>query len=161
MATPTKVTIDHDEIRQWAERRRARPTVVKGTGIIRLDFPGYSGEGKLQPKNWDEFFRRFDESNLAFIYQDKTARGQTSNFNKLVGRETVDLESGAKTAPPRRRRRTQTTRSTARATTEKAQGTTRARPKTARGAKHGTRSTGKATTKSAGRSTTRTGKTRS
>jgi hypothetical protein len=93
MASKTRVTVDHDEIRRWAEARGARPTVVKGTSIIRLDFPGYSGEGKLQPIDWNEFFRRFEEGNLALIYQEKTARGQTSNFNKL-------RHQGRAAAPP-------------------------------------------------------------
>jgi hypothetical protein len=106
MASKTRVTIDHDEIRKWAEQRRAKPAMVKGTGIVRLDFPGFSGEGKLEPIEWDQFFERFDESQLALIFQEKTARGQKSNFNKFVGRESVDLETGAtKVAPPRRQRR--------------------------------------------------------
>jgi hypothetical protein len=101
----TKVTISHDDIRRWAEQRRGRPSAVKGTGIIRIDFPGYSGAGKLQKADWDEFFQKFDESNLALVYQDRTAGGQKSNFNKLVGRETVDLATGQKVKPPRRRAR--------------------------------------------------------
>jgi hypothetical protein len=102
-------TIDHEEIRRWAEERGGQPARVKGTGgdeqtgILRIDFPGYS-EGKLEPISWDEFFEKFDESNLAFVYAE-TARGQKSNFNKLISRESVDLESGELVAPPRRRRK--------------------------------------------------------
>ena len=50
----TRVLTDHDEIRQWAEERGATPSRVRGTGddddvgIIRLDFPGYSGEDTLE-----------------------------------------------------------------------------------------------------------------
>ena len=46
----SKVTFDHEEIRRWAEERNAKPACVRGTGkagdigMIRLDFPGYSGE---------------------------------------------------------------------------------------------------------------------
>lgn len=91
-------TTDHDEIRQWAEERGAHPACVKGTGkgetgMIRLDFPGYSGAQSLQPITWDEWFRKFDEKNLALIYEDKTARGQKSNFNKLVSRKTVQARA--------------------------------------------------------------------
>jgi hypothetical protein len=87
---------DHDEIRSWAEERGAKPACVRGTGgrgdtgMIRLDFPGFSGEGKLQEISWDEWFRSFDENNLALIVQDRTAGGQKSNFNKLVSRETAE-----------------------------------------------------------------------
>jgi len=60
--------------------------------MIRLEFPGApnSRDDKLQPIEWDEFFEKFDSNNLALVYQDKTARGQTSNFNKLVSRETAE-----------------------------------------------------------------------
>lgn len=89
-------TIDHDFIRQWAEERGATPSAVKGTGgdddpgIIRLDFPGFSGEGTLEPISWEEFFQKFDERELALLYQEETAEGQKSNFNKIVKRSTVE-----------------------------------------------------------------------
>lgn len=90
-----KSTTDHDFIQRWAEERGAKPTAVKGTGggddpgLIRLDFPGYSGEGKLEPISWDQWFEKFDEAGLALVYQDETAEGEPSNFNKLVKRETA------------------------------------------------------------------------
>jgi hypothetical protein len=98
MATPARshanrVLTDHDEIRQWAEARNATPAAVARTGddedpgIIRLDFPGYSGEGSLEPIEWDEWFEKFEASNLALIVQDTTADGKRSNFNKLVHRD--------------------------------------------------------------------------
>jgi hypothetical protein len=91
-----KWTTDHELIRQWAESRGAKPTAVKGTGdeedpgIIRLDFPGFSGEGKLEPIAWDEWFEKFDAAQLALLFQEETADGQRSNFNKLVKRDTVE-----------------------------------------------------------------------
>jgi hypothetical protein len=87
------VLVDHDEIRRWAEDRNAEPSCVRGTGggndpgMIRLDFPGYSGADSLERIDWNEWFRAFDENNLALIVQDQTARGEQSNFNKLVSRE--------------------------------------------------------------------------
>ena len=95
MAASSKVTTDHDEIRRWAEARSAAPSTVtrtrssKDIGIIRLDFPGFSGEGALEPITWDEFFTKFDDEGLAFVYQDKTAAGRTSSFNRFVKRDTV------------------------------------------------------------------------
>jgi ferritin-like metal-binding protein YciE len=86
---------DHDQIRQWAEERGGTPSCVRGTGnrgdigMLRLDFPGYSGGKSLQPIAWDDWFEKFDERGLALLVQDKTARGQKSNFNKLVSRETA------------------------------------------------------------------------
>ena len=94
-------TTDHEEIRRWAEERGAKPACVKRTGgkgdigIIRLEFPGAPGarDENLQPISWDEWFRKFDESNLAFVYEETTADGQKSNFNKLVKRETAKAKS--------------------------------------------------------------------
>jgi hypothetical protein len=57
--------------------------------MIRLDFPGYSGEQSLEKIEWDEWLGKFDESGLALLVQDKTASGERSNFNKLVNRETA------------------------------------------------------------------------
>jgi hypothetical protein len=86
-------TTDHGAIRKWAESRGAKPACVKGTGgkgdtgLLRLDFPGYSGDDSLQEISWDEFFEKFDEQGLALLYQDETAGGKKSNFNKLVKRD--------------------------------------------------------------------------
>ncbi len=95
MASDNRTLIDHDEIRQWAEARHAQPAAVRRTetkddpGIIRLDFPGYSGEDSLDPISWDEWFDKFDESKLALLVQDKTADGKRSNFNKLIHRQNA------------------------------------------------------------------------
>jgi hypothetical protein len=90
-----KMTQDHDEIRQWAEERGGKPATVKATekggepGILRIDFPGYSGEGSLEEVSWEEFFSKFDEKDLVFLYQDETAGGETSRFHKFVSKETA------------------------------------------------------------------------
>jgi hypothetical protein len=93
MTTPSNTTTDHQTIRQWAEARQGKPSRVKGTdngddsGVLRIDFPGYSGEDSLEEISWDDFFRKFEESDLALVYQETTADGEPSNFNKLVSRE--------------------------------------------------------------------------
>ncbi len=101
-ARRTHYTTDHDTIREWAEGRGGEPAAVKRTrggrgkgdpGIIRLDFPGYSGEGSLEHISWNDFFRKFDDNNLVFVYQDRTARGQQSNFNKLISAESVNTDA--------------------------------------------------------------------
>jgi hypothetical protein len=92
----SRVLTDHDEIQRWAEERDARPSAVQRThtddsvGIIRLDFPGYSGENSLEEIEWDEWFDKFDDNNLALIVQDQTAGGERSNFNKIVSRDSVE-----------------------------------------------------------------------
>jgi hypothetical protein len=99
----SKTSTDHDEIRQWAEARAGRHAVVKSTrgkgddtGILRIDFPGYSGAGSLEQISWEEFFEKFDREKLALVYQETTARGQKSNFNKIVSRESVTGRAAGK-----------------------------------------------------------------
>lgn len=89
-------TTDHDEIRKWIETRKGRPAAVrtKGKGgILRVDF-GEPDEN-LEPIEWDEFFRIFDENSLAFLHQDKTSDGKVSRFNKFVERGSDRSHSAA------------------------------------------------------------------
>jgi len=89
-----KVTTDHAKIRKWVESRRGVPVRVHGTGsaadagLLRIDFPerDEKDEEELEEITWDEFFEKFDEKRLAFVYQEKTAAGLKSRFNKFVGR---------------------------------------------------------------------------
>lgn len=87
-----QVTTNHDEIRRWVEERGGHPAQVKGTerggsALLRIDYPGFSGEDRLEPIEWDEFFEIFDENNLAFLYQEKTADGGQSRFSKFINRD--------------------------------------------------------------------------
>ncbi|MGZ3458226.1 MAG: hypothetical protein ACXU86_06915 [Archangium sp.] len=127
------MTIDHDEIRNWAEARCGRPSMVTGTGegghpgILRIDFPGYSGRGTLEPISWDEFFEKFEESNLALVLSEH-AHGHRSNFNKLIARESVDLETGEKVGLSRHRRKQAEQAATPRRATAKKAGARKATP---------------------------------
>jgi hypothetical protein len=97
MATARKTT-DHDQIRKWLEQRGGTPARVnakghrQGGGILRIDFkdPGGENDEALEPIGWDDFFRTFDENELAFLHQDKTADGKESRFNKFVARAGDD-----------------------------------------------------------------------
>ena len=92
MAHSANRTIDHDEIRRWVEQRGGKPAHVKRTtdggdpGVLRIDFPGFSGEGTLEELAWDEWLDWFDRNELAFLYQDEPK----SRFNKLVRRNAQD-----------------------------------------------------------------------
>lgn len=76
-------------IRQWAEERDASPATVEGTehgehlGVLRFDFPGYGGGGKLRHVSWEEWFDTFDTRQLNFIYQERKSDGTQSNFFRL------------------------------------------------------------------------------
>lgn len=86
----TKFTEDHDEIRRWVEERGGQPARVKDSNLLRIDYPGFSGEGTLEPISWNEFFKIFDENNLIFLYQDETKDGGQSRFSKFVDRDSVE-----------------------------------------------------------------------
>jgi hypothetical protein len=91
MASKTKTTTDHDEIRRWVEEHGGKPVSVRGTGngdagVLRIDFPGGAGQDELEPLSWDEWFEKFDENDLAFLYQEEKASGEDSTFFKLVSR---------------------------------------------------------------------------
>lgn len=83
-------TTDHDEIRRWVEARDGRPATVRGTeddgddaGVLRIAF---SNDRSLEPIDWEDFFEKFEDEELAFLYQDKTRDGKPSRFFKLVER---------------------------------------------------------------------------
>jgi len=92
MASKSNTTTDHDEIRRWVEEHGGKPVTVRGTGdgddagVLRIDFPGGAGEDELEPISWEEWFEKFDENNLAFLYQEEKASGEDSTFFKLVSR---------------------------------------------------------------------------
>lgn len=126
-------TTDHDTIRAWTEARGGRPSIVptsggkgrkKSGGVLRLDFG--PKEENFEEVSWDQFFEIFDGSDLAFLYQDKTADGQESRFNKFVhrsGHETASKPSASrrKSGPARQ--------SDARGSTTKAELLAKAREK--------------------------------
>jgi hypothetical protein len=97
----SKTTTDHDEIRNWVDERGGRPARVKGTenkqgaGLLRIDYPGFSGEDTLETITWEEFFQAFDDNNLAFLYQEETKDGSESRFSKLIERESTKDKSRA------------------------------------------------------------------
>lgn len=81
-------TTDHDTIKTWIEARKGRPSKVAGngkSGILRVDFR--EKDDDLNEIGWDEFFRIFEESHLAFLFQEETASGEKSRFNKFIERD--------------------------------------------------------------------------
>jgi len=85
-------TTDHEAIRTWVEERGGRPARVRGTGddgdpgVLRIDFPERGDDESLEPISWEEWFRAFEENDLAFVYQEETSEGAESRFSRLVSR---------------------------------------------------------------------------
>lgn len=95
-------TTDHDFIRRWVEERGGWPARVEGTGrgrdpgLIRIDFPGYSGEGSLERIEWDDWFQGFENNQLAFLHRDMDhGGGDLDRFNKLISRTGEDDGEGS------------------------------------------------------------------
>jgi hypothetical protein len=93
MTQETKKTTDHDEIRAWVEARNGAPATVTSTakggepGVLRILFREQESGESLEEISWDDFFEKFEEANLAFLYQDETKEGKTSRFFKFVERD--------------------------------------------------------------------------
>jgi hypothetical protein len=89
----TNKTTNHEEIRRWVEEHDGKPVSVRDTGsgddpgVLRIDFPGGSSGDRFEEMSWDEWFEKFDENNLAFLYQEQKASGEDSTFFKLVSRD--------------------------------------------------------------------------
>src|SRR5947208_4531233 len=99
-----KTTTDHDEIRRWVEARGGYPAHVTRTesgddpGVLRIDYPGYSGQDTLGRIEWDQFFEWFDRDKLAFLYQDEG----DSRFSKFVSRDATASSSRTRRASSKR-----------------------------------------------------------
>ena len=89
----SKTTTNHDEIRRWVEERGGSPARVKETELLRIDYPGFTGDDTLERISWEDFFAAFDENKLAFLYQDKLESGETSRFSKLIDSNSADAKS--------------------------------------------------------------------
>jgi hypothetical protein len=93
VASQTTTTTDHDEIRRWVGEHDGKPASVRGTegsddaGVLRIDFPGGAGEDQLEHISWEDWFEKFEQSGLAFLYQQQKASGEDSTFFKLVSRD--------------------------------------------------------------------------
>jgi hypothetical protein len=89
MASATKTTTDHQEIRRWVESHGGKPATVRGTedrtgaGVLRFVFRD-KGDEDLEVIDWDEWFAKFDDAGVALLYQEHKASGEDSTFFKLV-----------------------------------------------------------------------------
>ena len=96
-----KTTTDPEHIKQWVEERGGHPARVKGTavegssGVLLIDYPGYSGTQTLETISWVEFFKGFEQNELAFLYEDEKQAGSQSRFSKLINRDPAQQWSRA------------------------------------------------------------------
>jgi len=93
------MTADHEKIRRWVTTRGGKPAAVvpldealfgrKEMGALRIVFPDRYEAGNVKELSWELFFELFDLRRLAFLYQEQSATGAQSRFNKFIKRERV------------------------------------------------------------------------
>jgi hypothetical protein len=96
-AVPLQITIDHEMIIAWAQRRGALPSTYEGDERpwpLKFNV-GPIAAGMVQIR-WDKFFEEFERANLAFVYRDVGPNGELDDFHEFVNRAAVPelTESG-------------------------------------------------------------------
>lgn len=82
-------TTNHKTIQSWVEEHDGVPMKVKNTekgnsALLRIGFPDnkYSESDNLEEISWDDFFKVFEEKELAFLYEPD----KDNLFTKLISR---------------------------------------------------------------------------
>lgn len=94
-----KYTADNDEIRAWMEEHGALPAVLKETSdngeespdMLQISFN--PNDPNMKEMDWEEFFERFENENLALVYDDATPKGEIPEF-ELTDRTRARDEYG-------------------------------------------------------------------
>lgn len=95
----TTYTVDNDEIRAWIEGHGGVPVVLKGViengdespDMLHVSFGPVNPE--MEEMDWDEFFERFENENLALVINSDTepTKGGTPDF-EFVDRDLARAE---------------------------------------------------------------------
>ncbi len=76
------VTTDHAQIRGWVEEHGGQPALVRrvpevgDSGDLSLEFLVDGQEPELVSISWADFFQRFEDGHLAFVYEEDGPAGQ-------------------------------------------------------------------------------------
>ena len=98
----TVTLTDHEAIRDWAAARMGFPAIIDASAeggvqpVLRIVFDQHAYEDTDQPERhqnaggydlveWDEWFRLFDEAQLALVVA-KNVPGRRENFHEIVRR---------------------------------------------------------------------------
>ena len=84
-----KYTIDNDEIRAWIEEKGGIPTTIKGMsedeedGVESADMLHISfdpTDPNMVEMDWEEFFERLENENLALVYDPEANEDEAREF---------------------------------------------------------------------------------
>ncbi|OGD69734.1 hypothetical protein A3A84_01015 [Candidatus Collierbacteria bacterium RIFCSPLOWO2_01_FULL_50_23] len=96
-----KTTTSHVVIRGWAENHGGKPALIVDPNQfdlevgLRVDFPGKQDEALLsrahhnQDVSWDEFFKVFEEQQLAFDYLEEPGETDLVDAYRFIKREAL------------------------------------------------------------------------
>ncbi len=90
------VTTDHDTIRDWVMAHGGQPALLRRVpqvgdgGDLSLEFLADGQEPELVTISWSDFFQRFEDRHLAFVYEEDGPAGALTWY--FVDR---DQDSGA------------------------------------------------------------------
>lgn len=88
-----KITTDHKLIREWIEARGGIPVRIAATetptedeGYLDIKFDRSNDEIKYVKLSWQDFFTKFEQSHLAFQFDDGDTVGGKSKYFKFIWR---------------------------------------------------------------------------
>jgi hypothetical protein len=83
------VTIDHQVILSWAQRRGARPSTFDGDEHPWPLFFILDPAAGLTEISWDRFFAEFERAQLAFVYREDGQDSERDDLHEFVQRAAV------------------------------------------------------------------------
>lgn len=90
----TRATTDHEMIRQWVRERGGAPSMARrvgqpAEGALVVNFPDDGSDGPVVDISWADFFQRFEDQNLAFVYRESLPEAEDAYYYQLVDRDTL------------------------------------------------------------------------
>lgn len=91
----TVSTINHNEIKNWAEERKGTPASLKEPSaeasnlILRILFDHEKNVDQVKNISWEQFFKLFEQHQLAFVYKHENFGGKNSNAHRFVFRDDI------------------------------------------------------------------------
>jgi len=82
----TGITIEPQQIRNWAVSRGARPVLETEMHDVPAPAIRFPEQDIGQQVSWDQWLASFEKGLWAFVWQDTTQDGQVSRFCRLVPR---------------------------------------------------------------------------